>query len=363
MNNAYGKYIAYIGTYTSGKGEGIYIFELDAATGKLTQTGVSKLENPSYLTVDSRCRYLYAVVESDEFEGKNGGAVCAFSINSKTGGLELLNCQPTKGVAPCHICTDSSGKYLFAANYGEGTITAFPIATDGSIEPHSSIIQHQGSGPNPDRQEKPHAHYVTLTPDEKHLCAVDLGIDRIMVYGFDMQNGCLIPDESLYVTLKPGSGPRHMEFHPNGKFAYLINELDSEIVVLGYSPSDSTFHKLQCISALPEGYTGISYGAAVHISPDGNFLYVSNRGHDSIGVFRVEKATGSLELVSHFPTHGKFPRDFALDPTGKFLFVANQNSDTIVQFEINCETGELERVGDIIEVPIPVCVKFVKIEA
>jgi 6-phosphogluconolactonase len=342
MNSDCRKYTAYIGTYTGSGSEGIYIFSLDTANGILEPAGVlAGLENPSYLAVDSNCRYLYAALETDEFKGEQGGAVGAFSIDRQTGGLRLINCRSTKGKAPCHLSTDIANRYLFAANYSEGTITVFRILPDGSAGPITCIVKHQGTGPDAGRQEMPHVHYVTLTPDEKYLCAVDLGIDKMMVYDFDHASGRLTPAESLSTSLRPGSGPRHMEFHPDGKYAYIVDELDSNIVVLRYLPEEYRFEKVQHISALPGSYSGTNYPAAIHLSPDGNYLYASNRGYDSIAVFGVDKASGSLEPVSHMSTHGEFPRDFAIDPTGRYLFAANQKSDTIVSLLLFLKQADL----------------------
>lgn len=370
------KYIAYVGTYTYGESEGIYIFSLDTSTGRFEPIGVSKkLENPSYLAISKDSKYLYTVMETDEFNGEKGGAVGSFLINRETGKLEFLNCQPTRGRAPCHISNDRENKYLFAANYREGTVSVFPINPDGSISPASDIIYHEGCGPNKERQEKPHVHYVTLTPEEKYLCAVDLGIDKVIIYELDKEKVRLIPVKELSPKIKPGSGPRHMTFHPDGRFAYVINELSSDIAVFKYhSPCSSSkydfshnssrnyiFEEIQYISTLPEEYKDINYCAAIHVSSDGKYLYASNRGHDSIAIFKIDNCSGKLELISHTPTGGKFPRDFAIDPTGNFLFAANQNSDSIVSFKILPESGKLEQLDYITNVPAPVCIKFAKI--
>ena len=350
------KCIVYIGTYTSGKSQGIYFFEMEPRTGELEFIGTTKkVENPSYQTIDNKVEYLYTVMETERFNGEKGGAVAAFAIDKKIGLLEFINSQPTKGRAPCHISINES---IFAANYSEGTISVFPICRDGSISAASCVLEHKGSGPNKERQEKAHAHYVSLTPDEKFLCAVDLGIDKIMVYSFDSETGKLYPSKHPEVIIRPGSGPRHMVFHHSGKFVYLINELSSDIVAFEYSSGEGTFTELQYISALPSGYDGISYCSAIHISPDGQFLYGSNRGHDSLAIFKIDNSTGKLELISIIPTGGNFPRDFGIDPSGKFLFVANQNSDTIVTFRILPENGIIEPTDSIINVPAPVCVKF-----
>jgi 6-phosphogluconolactonase len=400
------RYFAYVGTYTHGDSEGIYVFTFDALTGLLEPVGVSKkLENPSYLALDKDNKYLYTVMETDKFNGEKGGAVGSFSIDKMTGNLKFLNCHPTKGRAPCHISIDKENKYLFAANYSEGTVALFPINSDGSISPVSDVIYHEGCGPNKERQEKPHAHYVSLTPEEEYLCAVDLGIDKVMVYRFDKEKGKLTPLKNLSPKIKPGSGPRHMVFHPNGNFAYVINELSSDIVVFKYNSPGSSLHcsppaslygnnnnhnsysgnynqksshdsdygigydsshdypncifeEIQYISTLPDEYKNINYCSAIHMDRNGKYLYASNRGHDSIAIFKADEISGKLQPIAHTPTGGNFPRDFAIDPTGNFLFAANQNSDTIVPFKILPESGKLEQIGHIINVPAPVCIKF-----
>lgn len=356
------KYLAYIGTYTAGSSEGIYAMSVDAATGTMELKGLAaKVENPSYLAIDSNNRFLYTVMETDSYKDTPGGAVGAYSISPQTGELTFLNHQSTKGKIPCHISTDRSNNYLFAANYRDGTVSLFPLNEDGSLRSVSSIIKHQGSGPNKERQEQPHTHYVTLTPEENYLCAVDLGMDQIVVYRFDPTAGTLSHDAGRSVNIHPGAGPRHIDFHPSGRFAYLVNELSSDIVAMEYSPEDSALIQRQTVSSLPLGYTGSSSGAAIHISPDGNYLYASNRGHDSIAAFRIDAHTGKLEFIGHFSTLGHFPRDFSLDPSGKFLYAANQHSDSIVAYAVHPESGCLEPLGQTISVPSPVCIKFLHV--
>jgi 6-phosphogluconolactonase len=356
MNN---KYVAYVGTYTSGKSQGIYIYEMDLANGGLKYLGTSdKIENPSYQVIDNKVEFLYTVMETEKYNGKLSGAVAAYAIDKKTGLLKFVNSQPTEGRAPCHININKSGSHIFAANYREGIVFVFPVNRDGSICAASCVIEHKGSGPNKERQEKAHAHYVSLTPDEKYLCAVDLGIDKIMVYNFDSTTGRLQPSGHSEVNIRPGSGPRHMVFHQSGRFAYLINELSSDIVAFEYSPEEGTFNEIQYISTLPSEYTGINYCSAIHISPDGRYLYGSNRVHDSIAIFNIDNNNGKLELIATVPTKGSYPRDFQIDPSGKFFYAANQNSDSIVVFRILLESGIIEPTGKVINVPSPVCIKF-----
>jgi 6-phosphogluconolactonase len=353
--------MVYVGTYTGKESKGIYIFEFDAANGKLKQTGITEgIDNPSYLAVSRDNKYLYSVIENETFGRKYGGGVAAFSIDKHTGGLTLLNTQSTLGKHPCHLSMDSSNRFLIAANYTEGTFTEFSLNTDGRIESLSTIVVHDGSGMNAQRQEKAHVHYVTFTPEEQYLCAVDLGIDRVKIYDFNHKNGNIFPVEDLTIKIKPGSGPRHIIFHPYDEYAYVINELSSEIAVLKYTRNSFKFDVVQYISTLPEEYKGENYGAAIHISACGRYVYASNRGHDSIAIFKIDRNTGKLTLISHAFTMGGWPRDFEIDPTGEFLFAANQNSNTIVSFRIDPESGELNPLGVSASIPNPVCIKFIK---
>ena len=359
MDSLENRYYAYIGTYTHGKSKGIYVFHFNTITGKLELAGTSsELENPSYLCISKDNRFLYAVMETEVYQGKSGGAVAAYSINKQTGMLGLLNIRPTKGKDPCHLSTDSHNRFLFAANYSDGTLTVFPLEKDGHIGSMSAIIRHKGSGQDKVRQEEPHMHYAALTPDEKYLCAVDLGLDKINVYDFSPNYGCPSTAEKLSVNIKPGSGPRHMEFSPNGNFAYLLTELSSEVVVFKYDSTGGGFDHIQTVSTLAADLEASSFCAAIHISPGGEYLYASNRGQDSLALFKTDQDSGMLELISHISTRGKTPRDFAIDPSGRFLLAANQDSDTLVTYAIRPESGKLELSGNTLEIPSPVCIKF-----
>jgi 6-phosphogluconolactonase len=352
------KYITYVGTYTEGGSGGIHALRFDAASGKLEDIGLAaELQNPSYLAVSAFGRYLYSVLETEEFEGRNGGAVGSFAIDRTTGALTPLNVQPTEGKAPCHISTDGEGRFLFAANYNEGTVSVFPLSANGTIAPVSSILRHSGSGPVAGRQEGPHAHFASLTPDGKYLCAVDLGVDSVFAYPYSPAAGVSSACR-FTVQTKPGAGPRHIAFGPSGKFAYVLTELSNDVIAYTYSP-EAGFKELQTVSALPEGYSGRNWCAAIHISPDGKTLYASNREHDSIAVYAIDEKTGTVRLVQHASTLGKWPRDFAIDPTGKFLLAANQNSDTVVVFSIDPHDGKLTETRETARVPRPVCVRFI----
>ena len=353
------QYRVYVGTYTNGGSLGIYTYNLDVKTGKLEQISVaSKVDNPSYLAISRDNKLLYAALENKVFNDEVGGAVAAFVIEPVTGKLKLLNMKATKGKSPCHLCTDSENKYVFAANYNEGTVSMFPVNETGDLSEVSLIVKHEGSGPNKIRQTMSHMHYVTLTPDEKHLCAVDLGTDTINVYDLDKDQGTLTLNEKFTLKIKAGSGPRHMEFHPNGKIAYIITELASEIVVAKFSQENYTFEVMQHISTLPKDHIGESTCGAIHIAPNGKYLYASNRGHDSIAIFNIEQCSGKLDIVAHSSTYGECPRDFQIEPTGNYLYALNQSSDTIVPFKIDPSTGKLEIQEGVIKVPSPVCIKF-----
>ena len=349
----------YVGTYTGGASEGIYAVNLDMQTGRLEIAGLAaKLQNPSYLVFSMDGEYIYAVLENESYEGETGGAAVALRTTGREGSLELLNIRSTIGRGPCHLAVDSSNRHLYTANYSEGSVTMFSLEADGRIGDVSGYIKHKGSGPNKKRQEGPHAHCTVLTPDEEILCVVDLGIDRILMY--DLTGSCreISYKENGEQLIKPGSGPRHLVFHQNGRFAYLVNELSSDIAVLEYDAAGKEFTLKQSISALPEDYNSISYCGAIKISPDGRFVYASNRGHDSIAIFRIDTETGMLVPCGYQPTLGSYPRDFEFDPSGKYVIVANQQSGNLVSFYVNGETGMLEPTGNIISLDDAVCVKF-----
>lgn len=238
----------------------------------------------------------------------------------------------------------------------------FPVKPNGDIGESSAFVQHTGSSINKERQAGPHAHWIETTPDNRFAIAVDLGLDELLVYRFDASKGSLIPNDPPFASLDPGAGPRHLAFHPNGKLAYVVNELQSTITAFTYDPSGGTLQKLNTISTLPKNFTGVNDTAEIHVHPSGKFLYASNRGHDSIALFSIDGRTGALTLVDHFPTQGKTPRDFDIDPTGKFLFVANQGTNNIVVFRIDLNNGKLTPTGQILQVPSPVCLKFVAVK-
>jgi 6-phosphogluconolactonase len=360
----------YVGTYTEpirfgtgrilqGKGDGIYVYRIDQSSGALKlvakATGIS---NPSYLAIDSTRHFLYAVNELKTYEDQPTGTISAFAVDPKTGKIEFLNKKLTRGTDPCHVALDAQGKYVFVANFMSGSVCVLPVLGDGSLGEASDFIQHHGSSVDPIRQRGPHAHSVTLDEANRFAFVPDLGLDKLVVYRFDPERGRLEPNEVPWVTMKPGAGPRHMAFHPGGKFAYLINELDSTMAALSYEGGRGTFKLLQIVPTLPEGFHGGSTCGDVQVSPSGEFLYASNRGHDSIAICKIDQRTGKLTLVGHAPTQGKTPRHFGIDPTGTFLLAANQDSDTIVTFRIDPHTGKVLPTDHATPVPTPACVKF-----
>jgi 6-phosphogluconolactonase len=346
--------VVYVGTYTGKGSEGIYIYRLDSSTGALTNIGkTSGMENPSYLAVDPRGRYVYAVRESSR------GAVVALSRNPATGELTILNEQPSGGQGPCYVTVDPEGRFVLVANYGSGHVALLPIAADGRLLPPSSIVRHEGSSINPSRQKGPHAHSIVLDAGNRYALAADLGIDKVMVYRLDAEHGKLLPNDPPFARCEPGSGPRHIAFHPNGKHVYVIEELSSTIELFAYDADLGTLTPMQRIGTLPGSFQGANTCADIHVHPSGRFLYGSNRGHNSIAIYAVDDTTGKLRLIGHEPTQGKTPRNFAIDPSGTFLLVANQDSDTTVSFRIDPDTGALTPTGQTCSVSMPVCVKIV----
>jgi len=352
--------LAYIGTYTIRGSEGIYVYRMDAVTGGLDYLSKTVgMSNPSFLAIHPQRRYLYAVNEVAQFEGKASGAVSAFSINAQTGELRYLNQKHSHGTSPCHVAVEPDGRFVLVANYSSGSACILPIGSDGQLGEATEVVQHHGSSANPDRQEGPHAHSANLDPSGRHVLIADLGLDRIMLYRLDPAGGRLVPHTQPWASLKPGAGPRHLAFHPSGHYVYVINELDSTMTVFAYDAERGGLKELQTISTLPQGFQGTSYCADVHVSPSGRFVYSSNRGHDSIAIFGIDEATGKLSCVGHEPTLGRTPRNFAIDPSGTFLLAANQDTDTIVTFRMDQQTGRLTPTGQVASVSMPVCILLV----
>ncbi|MDE0297030.1 MAG: lactonase family protein [Candidatus Poribacteria bacterium] len=350
----------YVGTYTEGESEGIYVYRMHSITGALELASITDAwENPTFLAIHPQRRYLYAVNEISEFDGKAGGSVSAFAIDQTNGELTFLNRKSSVGDGPCHLVVDSTGNYVLAANYGGGSVCMLPILDDGRLGDASDFVQHEGSSADSGRQSAPHAHSIVTDPANQYAFAPDLGLDKIKSYRLDLTAGKLVPNAPPHAAVAAGAGPRHFDFHPNRRFAYVINELDSTITGFDYDESSGTLSEIQTISTLPEDFSGKSHTADVHVHLSGRFLYGSNRGHDSIAIFEIDETSGRLRLIGYEPTQGETPRNFGIDPSGTILLAANQNTDTIVTFQIDQETGNLNPTGQVIEVPAPVCLQFV----
>jgi 6-phosphogluconolactonase len=358
------KYMMYVGTYTEGgsTSKGIYAYRFNPDTGLVTTIGLAgHTINPSFLAVHPNHRFLYAVNEVGTYEGQKSGGVSAFAIDRATGKLTLLNEVASKGADPCYITLDKTGKYVLVANYTGGSIAVFPVLDDGKLGEATAFIQHSGHGTNPQRQEGPHTHSIDLSPDNRFAIVDDLGLDETLVYKFDGTKGTLAPDPA-FTKADPGAGPRHFAFHPTGKFAYVVHEMQNTVTAFDYDAADGTLHPLQTISILPKDFTGENTAAEIQVHPSGKFLYASNRGHDSIAVFAIDPNKGTLTLVEYASTKGQGPRNFEIAPGGKILFAANEKADNVVVFRINQQTGRLTPTGKVLDIAQPVCVKFVPIE-
>ncbi|MFW5912534.1 MAG: lactonase family protein [Candidatus Hadarchaeota archaeon] len=363
-------FYVYVGTYTEtilfgtgevyeGKGEGIYVFRMNPDSGNLRPHYlIDGVRNPSFLTFNSSENVLYAVNELKKFRNERTGTVSAIRVDSAGAEYDFINKRSTRGTDPCYVNTTEEDRYSVVANYGTGSVSVFSIEEDGALGELVEFIQHSGSGTDPERQEGPHAHSVYFDSEERYAYVPDLGLDELRVYEFLSDGGELdyLGDKSFETD--PGAGPRHLALHPEGKFLYLINELDSTIVALSFDES-SGLKKIQKVPATPVDFKGKNGCAEVKISPSGRYLYGSNRGHDSIVIYEIDPATGKLEYVAHESTRGRTPRHFTIDPTGRFLLVANRDSDDLIVFEIERETGELEFSGEVVKVPTPVCVELI----
>lgn len=359
MTEASGTTLAYIGTYTRGKSEGIYCYRLNPETGALSLVATTGgVRNPSFVALHPNGRFLYSVSEVDDSNGRPSGAVAAFAVDASNGALTLLNQESSGGNGPCHVNVDSTGTYVLVANYGSGSSAMLPIRADGSLGEASDFHQHAGSSVDPRRQTGPHAHSANLAPDNRFAFICDLGLDQVLSYRLDLAAGTFPPNDPPYAKLHPGAGPRHMAFHPSGRYAYVINELDSTMTAFSYDAARGALTEIQTITTLPEGFEDTNYPADVHVSQDGRFLYGSNRGHDSIVTFAVDASSGKLSPVGHTSTQGEYPRNFNIDPSGRWMYAANQNTDNIVAYRIDPESGMPEPTGDQIEVPTPVCIQF-----
>lgn len=351
-------YIAYIGTGGGPRAKGIYAFRFETKTGTLTPLGlVAEAPRASFVAIHPNRRFLYAVAE------ERGGAVSAFSIDAATGKLTLLNTVSSKGSGPCYVRVDKTGRNVFVANYGSGSVAVLPIAPDGKLLESVSFVQHEGKVADLKRQGKPRAHSFNPSPDNKFAVAADLGLDQLLVYKFDAAKHTITPNDPPFAKTAPRSGPRHFAFHPKGKLAYSINEIDCTVTAFAYEPKKGVLKEIQTVSTLPAGVavTDALSTAEVQVHPSGKFLYGSNRVHDTIAVFSIA-ADGRLTLLENISTQGKIPRNFSIDPSGQFLLAGNQDTDTIVVFRIDQKTGRLTPTGQTVASPVPICIKFVAVK-
>ncbi len=351
---ASGDYFAYVGDYTTGTSKGIYVSSFNHDSGALGEPALAaEIENPSYLTLHPNKQFLYAVTENS-----GEGSVSAFSIERPGGKLTLLNTKPTKGGLPCDLEVDKTGQMLTVVNYESGSVISYPVNADGSLGDSTDFIQHEGSSVNKDRQQGPHAHSIDFSADNRFAIVSDLGLDKVFIYNVDTAAAKLEPHDPPFVSVKPGNGPRHFAFHPTKPYAYSTAEMGSVVAAFNWDAADGKLTEIETVSTLPEGFDGQSSTAEIEVHPSGNFLYVSNRGHNSIAVFSIDLSTGRLTLVQNAPTLGEIPRNFAIAPGGEFLLADNQNSGNVVVFKIDQDTGKLTPTGTQIAVDKPVCIKF-----
>lgn len=360
LAEAQDKAFFYVGTYTGKDTKGIYLFEMDTATGKIANLGiVAETPNPTFLAIHPNKQFVYAVSEIDSFNGKKSGAVAAFKIDPKTKALTLLNKQPSGGGGPCHVSIDKAGKNVFVANYGGGSVSSIPVKDDGSLDTPSSVIQHVGSSVDMGRQKEPHAHSINLDAANKYAFAADLGTDMVYVYKIDPAKGSLSANDPVGAKVAPGSGPRHFAFHPNGKNAFVINEMLLTLTSFAYDPAKGTLTEIETLSTVPkDAKRGGASTAEVVVHPSGKWVLGSNRGHNTIAVFAFDEAKAKLTHVGNYGDTVKTPRNFVLDPTGNFVLVGNQSGNSITVFRLNQQTGELTRVGEPVACGSPVCLRF-----
>jgi 6-phosphogluconolactonase len=352
-----GRLWVYVGTYTKTPDAGINFFQFDVGSGSLTRPAVvAKSPNPSFLALCPQRPLLYAISEVSEFGRKKDGFVSAYRIQPKSGELVLLNQQSTGGPGTCYVSVDRTGRSVLVANYGGGSVASLPIGPDGSLKPAATVDQHRGSSVHPARQTGPFAHCLDADPTNRFVLSADLGIDKLLIYRLNAGQGTLTPHQPAFVETTRGAGPRHLAFHPNGRFVYVINELNCTISTFRYDSTRGSFESLQNISTLPGGFSGQNTAAEIQVHPSGRFLYGSNRGHDSIAIFAVDPETGRLRSLGHQSTLGKAPRHFAIDPSGHYLLAANQDSGNVVVFRVDPQSGLLHATGASVAIPMPVCV-------
>lgn len=347
----------YVGTFDGRDSQGLYVFEFDRETLEFTERQtLSDRESPNFQALHPSGEYLYSV-SNEAFSGQTGhGTLTAYRIEDQTGMLSRLNEQSTGGRGAAHVSVDPQGRFVYVSNYSGGNLSVFAIGEDGQVSEAVDVVEHEGSSINEHRQNAPHVHSVIPSVDGRFIYVSDLGIDRIMIYEVNPSTGELRTADNPYVQNTPGAGPRHFTFHPNGQFAYSLEELTSTVAVFDVDPETGGLIKSQRVDMLPEEFDGDNTAADIHMSPDGRFLYASNRGHDSLVIYEVDPDNGQLHYVEHEGTRGAHPRNFLIDHTGNYVFVANRDADNIVIFERDKETGQLNYTGNQIQVPMVVCI-------
>jgi 6-phosphogluconolactonase len=356
--------LVYIGTYTQAnadqphRAESIYIYAFDPSSGNLTlQHTIHDTVNPSFFTISQDRQHLFAVNEVPEFAGSVGGGISAFTLDPASTQASFINAQPTHGTYPCYVTLDATERWVLVANYGGGSVTVLPIAEDGRLGEAVALMQNHGHSVNLSRQEAPHAHCVIFDPTQQYTLLADLGMDQIQLFRFDAAHGQLTPHAS--VASERGAGPRHLEFHPNHRYLYVVNELSATVGVYDYDADNGVLQHKQTILALPDDYVGPRWAADIHITRSGHFLYVSNRAHNSIAAFAVDPHDGQLNLIETVSSGGQTPRNFALDLTESFLLVANQDSNNLIVFQVDKRSGRLTQTASALSIPSPVCVKVI----
>jgi 6-phosphogluconolactonase len=352
----------YVGTYCAARNNSIFLCQLNPDTGEIKVIkGFKGGENPSYFTFDAQHQFLYAVNERDMYQGRDGGAICAYTIDPKTGFLSLRNRTSSLGALPVYITLSSNGKCALVANYKSGNVSVLPILENGQLAKASALIQHHGTGPDKQRQESPHIHCIMVSPDGRFVFAVDLGSDKVTRYLLNTEENNLLPDTAtIAFRSKPGTGPRQLRFHPNGRFAYLIHELKSIITVLSYDHENGEFSDIQTITTLPESYQQENKCSGIRVTSDGRFLYATNRGHNSLAAYTIDASSGKLTLLGNTPSDGDWPREFTIVEGSDMILVANQHSGTIVSLRIDCTSGRLTPTGYQVKIEKPAYVEAIQ---
>jgi len=340
--------------FTDDDSGGVFAYRPDPDDGSLEHLADNPIRAVSFLAVGPDRERAYTVNRVE------GGTVTSLDLDPTGGTLTRLNRQSSEGSGPAYVSVDATRSYAFVANYAGGTVAMLPIEDDGQLGEAADVVSHEGSGPNAGRQEAPHPHSIDPGPEDRHVYAPDLGTDRVVSYRIDFEEGRLRHEAVPDAEVQSGAGPRHLDFHPNGRFCYLINELDSTIVAFEYDPETGALEEIQTVGTLPDEFDGHNQCADIHVHPSGEWLYGSNRGHDSIAIYGIDDGTGRLDPVGHESTRGHWPRNFAIDPAGRYLYAENRRSDSVVAFEIDPESGELTPTGDRLELPEPLCMAFVE---